>query len=118
MKITPSLLTAAANYTYKFGVKKMAKVSEAPLAWVPYLEMLRLKSKLFLNWFNMDNQWYLIEEIEKLDSPALVIFPKRVRANIATAASMVSHVDQLRPHVKTNKSADATRLMLHAGITK
>ena len=31
---------------------------------------------------------------------------------------MVSEVDRLRPHVKTNKSAEATRLMLDAGITK
>ena len=66
----------------------------------------------------MNQDWYLIDDIEKLDSPALVIFPERVKANIQTAISMVSHVDQLRPHVKTNKSAEATRLMLEAGITK
>src|SRR5438552_1403143 len=66
----------------------------------------------------MNQDWYLIDDIEKLDSPALVIFPERVKANIQTAISMVSQVDQLRPHVKTNKSAEATRLMLEAGITK
>jgi D-serine deaminase-like pyridoxal phosphate-dependent protein len=31
---------------------------------------------------------------------------------------MVGAVDRLRPHIKTNKSPDAVRLMLHAGITK
>src|SRR5262245_54863089 len=31
---------------------------------------------------------------------------------------MVGNVSQLRPHVKTNKSAEATQLMLDAGITK
>src|SRR5947207_14465620 len=66
----------------------------------------------------MNQDWYLIDGIEKLDSPALVIFPERVKANIQTAVNMVSQVDQLRPHVKTNKSAEATRLMLEAGITK
>ena len=66
----------------------------------------------------MNQDWYLIDDIEKLDSPALVIFPERVKANIQTAISMVSQIDQLRPHVKTNKSAEATRLMLEAGITK
>jgi len=66
----------------------------------------------------MNQDWYFIDDIEKLDSPALVIFPERVKANIQTAIRMVSQVDQLRPHVKTNKSAEATRLMLEAGITK
>ena len=31
---------------------------------------------------------------------------------------MVGNVGHLRPHVKTNKSAEATQLMLDAGITK
>jgi D-serine deaminase-like pyridoxal phosphate-dependent protein len=64
------------------------------------------------------NEWYHIRDINKLDSPALVVFPDRVRANIQTAIAMVGNVGQLRPHVKTNKSAEATRLMLDAGITK
>ncbi len=66
----------------------------------------------------VNENWYQISDVNKLDSPALVIFPGRVKTNIQTAISMVSHVDQLRPHVKTNKSAEASRLMLSAGITK
>lgn len=66
----------------------------------------------------MDNNWYLIDEIDKLDSPALVIFPDRVKKNIQTAIGMVGDAERLRPHVKTNKSPDAARLMMHAGITK
>jgi len=64
------------------------------------------------------NEWYHIEEIDRLDSPALIVFPARVKANIQTAVGMVGNVSQLRPHVKTNKSAEATQLMLNAGITK
>src|SRR4029078_3243158 len=64
------------------------------------------------------NEWYHIEEIDRLDSPILVVFPARVKANIQTAVGMVGNVNQLRPHVKTNKSAQATQLMLDAGITK
>jgi D-serine deaminase-like pyridoxal phosphate-dependent protein len=63
-------------------------------------------------------EWYEINNIDKLDSPALIVFPERVKANIQTAINMVSNVHCLRPHVKTNKSAEATRLMLDAGITK
>jgi len=66
----------------------------------------------------MDNAWYQIKDIDKLDSPVLVVFPDRVKANIQTAIGMVGNVSQLRPHVKTNKSAEATQLMLNAGITK
>src|SRR5215467_6559546 len=66
----------------------------------------------------MSNEWYNIKEIEKLDSPALVAFPERVKKNIQTAIEMGANVERLRPHVKTNKSPDATQLMLDAGITK
>jgi D-serine deaminase-like pyridoxal phosphate-dependent protein len=63
-------------------------------------------------------EWYEIDNIDKVDSPALIVFPERVKANIQTAISMVENIDRLRPHVKTNKSAEATRLMLEAGINK
>ena len=66
----------------------------------------------------MNHEWYVIEDIDKLDSPALVVFPERVKKNIQTAIEMVGDVSRLRPHVKTNKSPDAVRLMLDAGITK
>src|SRR5689334_7716211 len=66
----------------------------------------------------MNNVWYQVDDIDKLDSPVLVVFPERVRANINTAIGMAGNVSQLRPHVKTNKSEAATQLMLDAGITK
>jgi D-serine deaminase-like pyridoxal phosphate-dependent protein len=65
-----------------------------------------------------NKKWYEVDDIGQLDSPALVVIPSRVKANIQTAIQMVVDVSRLRPHVKTNKSAQATRLMLDAGITK
>jgi len=62
--------------------------------------------------------WYEVENVGEIDSPALIVFPERVKANIQTAINMVGEVDRLRPHVKTNKSSEATRLMLDAGINK
>lgn len=61
---------------------------------------------------------FQIENIDEIDSPALVIFKEQVKQNIAHAVQMVGDVSRLRPHVKTHKSADATELMLAAGITK
>ena len=65
-----------------------------------------------------NKNWYQIDNIDELDSPVLIVFPERVKANIQTAISMVADVSRLRPHVKTNKSAEATQLMLDTGITK
>ena len=62
--------------------------------------------------------WFEIKDIDQLDSPVLTVFPERVKQNIQTAIDMVGNVDRLRPHVKTHKSPDATRLMMQAGITK
>lgn len=63
-------------------------------------------------------EWYHFEGIEQLDSPALVIYADRVRENIQTLTSMVDEVYRLRPHVKTHKSPDVTKLLLEAGINK
>lgn len=66
----------------------------------------------------MSDNWFEIKDINELDSPALVVFPERVKHNIQLAITMVGDVNRLRPHIKTHKSADVTKLMLQAGITK
>jgi D-serine deaminase-like pyridoxal phosphate-dependent protein len=66
----------------------------------------------------MAAQWFEITDINKLDSPALVVFPERVKHNIQLAIEMIGDVNRLRPHIKTNKSPDVARLMINAGITK
>ena len=65
-----------------------------------------------------NTEWYKISNISELDSPALVVFPQRVKANIQTAINMVKDIARLRPHIKTNKSPDATCLLIDAGVTK
>jgi D-serine deaminase-like pyridoxal phosphate-dependent protein len=62
--------------------------------------------------------WYLIRDIDKLDTPALVVYPDRVKENIDILKGMTDDVSRLRPHVKTHKCKDTTLLMLKAGITK
>jgi len=65
-----------------------------------------------------NNNWYLIEAVNELDSPALVIYPERVTHNIQTAITMTGDENRLRPHIKTNKSPDVIQLLKLAGITK
>jgi len=66
----------------------------------------------------MSNSWFQIDNIDELDTPALVVYPERVRQNIARAIAMVGNAARLRPHVKTHKSPAVTRLMLEAGIRR
>jgi D-serine deaminase-like pyridoxal phosphate-dependent protein len=61
--------------------------------------------------------WYTIENIDTLDSPALVVYPQRVKENIDNAIKLVGDPGLLRPHVKTNKIAEVCTMMLEAGIT-
>lgn len=63
-------------------------------------------------------EWYLINNISTLDTPALVLYKHRVQYNIQQAVNMVQNVEHLRPHVKTNKIAEVCRMMMDAGIRK
>jgi D-serine deaminase-like pyridoxal phosphate-dependent protein len=41
-----------------------------------------------------------------------------VASNIKRAIEMVGDVSRLRPHIKTNKTAEVVRMMINAGIKK
>ncbi len=62
--------------------------------------------------------WFEVQNASVLETPAMLVYPDRVKYNIERAISMVGTISRLRPHVKTNKSADACRLMIKAGIKK
>jgi len=65
-----------------------------------------------------DQKWYTIRDIDKLDTPALVVYPDRVKENISMLKGMIDDVSRLRPHVKTHKCKETTLLMLEASINK
>src|ERR1700710_2663000 len=65
-----------------------------------------------------DQHWYTISEIEKLDTPALVIYPERVKENLSILTGMIDDISRLRPHVKTHKCAEVALLMIETGISK
>jgi D-serine deaminase-like pyridoxal phosphate-dependent protein len=62
--------------------------------------------------------WFAINNTDKLDTPALVVYPDRVQANIDVLKTMIDDVNRLRPHVKTYKNKEVTQLLLAAGIKK
>lgn len=63
-------------------------------------------------------EWYEIKNVDQYDSPALIIHVDRVKYNIQKAIDWVGSPDRLRPHVKTHKSAEVSKLCMTAGITK
>jgi D-serine deaminase-like pyridoxal phosphate-dependent protein len=83
-----------------------------------FLIFVTSKIKAVIINMSTENNWYTVNNVEEIDSPALLVYPERVKQNIQTAISMVGDVNKLRPHVKTNKSPDAVKLMMHAGINK
>jgi D-serine deaminase-like pyridoxal phosphate-dependent protein len=62
--------------------------------------------------------WYTINNAAEIDSPALILYPDRVKSNIKLLKTFVSDIAQLRPHVKTNKCGEVIKMMLDAGIAK
>jgi D-serine deaminase-like pyridoxal phosphate-dependent protein len=62
--------------------------------------------------------WYSINNVEELDSPALVVFPERIKENLRVLKAFVPDTTRLRPHVKTNKCPEVCKLMMDAGIKK
>lgn len=62
--------------------------------------------------------WYTLISADSIDSPALLVYPERIRQNIQLALQMVGDVSRLRPHVKTHKSKAITALQQQAGIQK
>jgi D-serine deaminase-like pyridoxal phosphate-dependent protein len=62
--------------------------------------------------------WYTLENEAEIASPGLIFYEARIKENIDLLCSMVDSKDRLRPHVKTHKTTEITKLMLEAGITK
>jgi D-serine deaminase-like pyridoxal phosphate-dependent protein len=64
------------------------------------------------------DDWYSIHSITAIDSPALIIYKDRVEENIRRLVASIDDVKRLRPHIKTHKSPEVSRMMLEAGIKK
>ena len=66
------------------------------------------------------NNTYLINSVEEIDSPALLVFPEIVQQNIRNAVKITQMTDcnALRPHVKTVKSAEPIEMCMAQGIYK
>jgi D-threonine aldolase len=66
----------------------------------------------------MIDPWYLIKNVDRLDTPALVVYPERVQDNIAQLVASIDDISRLRPHIKTHKTKEVTYMLQSAGINK
>ena len=56
---------------------------------------------------------------DTFESPGLIVYPDRVKRNIAKVLEMVNgDPNRLRPHIKTHKTKEVNDLLLAAGINK
>lgn len=62
--------------------------------------------------------WYVISNAGEVSSPALLVYPQRIEANIARMISIAGDVRRLRPHVKTHKTPAIVRMLTDQGINK
>lgn len=66
----------------------------------------------------MHEPWFQVEDVDRIPSPALLVFPERVENNIRRLVEMAGDPARLRPHVKTHKMPELVRRQLAHGITK
>ena len=59
-----------------------------------------------------------LSNTDELPSPALIVYPERVKANIRHMIAIAGNSDRLRPHVKTHKMAEVCALQKAQGIRK
>jgi len=61
---------------------------------------------------------YQIDNSDEILSPSLVIFSKLVEANLDEMVRIAGGPERLRPHCKTHKTREITRLAIRRGITR
>ena len=63
-------------------------------------------------------KWYEVNNVQDIPSPALLVYPERVRHNVETMIKIAGSVDRLWPHVKTHKIPQVVQMQVSYGIKK
>jgi D-serine deaminase-like pyridoxal phosphate-dependent protein len=62
--------------------------------------------------------WFSLSNAEEVASPALILYPDRIRENIRRMIQIAGNAERLRLHLKTHKLAEVVRLHLEHWIRK
>jgi len=71
-----------------------------------------------MNTGRSSKDWFLVQNLDEVESPALLVYPERVDENIRRMVALAGNPAKLRPHVKTHKLPQITARQLAAGITR
>lgn len=66
----------------------------------------------------LNSTWYDLIDTRHLSTPALLVSPIHITANIELMLSIAGDVSRLRPHIKTHKMAEIVQLQQQKGIQK
>lgn len=62
--------------------------------------------------------WYLIDNVNTIDSPSIVLYEENLMFNLSKMLAMVEgNASRLMPHIKTNKMPKVVQRMIALGIT-
>ncbi len=64
------------------------------------------------------SDWFAVENVDEVASPALLLYPDRIRENVHRMIRIAGGAHRLWPHIKTHKLAEVMRIQLEAGITR
>ncbi len=66
----------------------------------------------------ISTNWFTVENVTDVPSPALLVYPDRIRENIRRMVAIAGGPQRLRPHMKTHKMAEVIRLQIEQGVNK
>ncbi len=65
----------------------------------------------------MNNDWYVIQNVEAVDSPSIALYLEHLKFNVQEMISLVhGDTQRLMPHIKTNKMPKVMDFLLDSGI--
>ncbi len=64
------------------------------------------------------SEWFHLTNAEEIPSPALLLYPDRIRENVRRMLRLVGSAPRLRPHLKTHKLAELVRMQIEEGISR
>ena len=62
--------------------------------------------------------WFRVANADEIPSPALLLYPDRIRENLKRMIQIAGSADRLRTHIKTHKLSEVLELQLATGIRK
>jgi len=66
----------------------------------------------------MQPEWFQFKGAEEVPSPALLVYPERIKQNIDKMIQIAGDANKLMPHIKTHKMKAVVKLQLEKGINK